>query len=161
MTKPTGRPYIAEYDNVSKNCERCGNPFYLRARPFQSFNKFQKRRFCSNDCRNAGCGNAPRSDHKGYILARIDIDANGCWIWTGRRYTKGYGQASFRGRNIRAHRYAYEAWKGPIPAGMMVLHSCDNPPCVNPDHLRIGTARDNMMDAIQRGRAPQYMRKNP
>jgi hypothetical protein len=154
MTKPTGRPYIAEYDAVSKCCERCGSRFYLRDKQFQSFNRFQKRRFCSAECSAA----RPVSD-KDWIMARVEITENGCWEWSRTRHSKGYGNASRNNKSIRAHRYAYEIWNGPIPDGMMVLHSCDNPPCCNPDHLRLGTAHDNMMDAIRRGRAAHLKRK--
>jgi hypothetical protein len=70
----------------------------------------------------------------------------GCWIWKG--VTTGYG--TFRGQ--AAHRVAWQIEHGLIPDGMMVLHRCDNPPCVNPKHLFLGTARDNAQDARSKGR---------
>ncbi len=73
---------------------------------------------------------------------------NGCWVWTGAR-SHGYGTLGARGK---AHRHSYELANGPIPAGLDILHSCDNPPCVNPAHLRAGTAKDNARDAKERGR---------
>ena len=77
-----------------------------------------------------------------------------CWEWTGIRAKKrgGYGMFSFRGKNLRAHRVAYEHYRGAIPHGKWVLHSCDNPPCVNPQHLFLGDNGTNMRDAVAKGR---------
>lgn len=77
-----------------------------------------------------------------------------CWPWTGGKQGKGYGQFFLPGgKPIGAHRYSWMLANGQeIPAGMHVLHSCDNPPCVNPAHLRVGWPRDNSRDAIERGR---------
>lgn len=77
---------------------------------------------------------------------------DGCWEWRGTRQSKGYGVFWDGERQVRAHRTAWELVNGPIPAGLSVLHSCDNPPCVNPAHLRVGTARDNASDAMARRR---------
>ena len=76
-----------------------------------------------------------------------------CHVWTGTRYVSGYGRVKWQGKPIRAHRYAYERDHGPIPDGLVVRHKCDNPPCVNPEHLEIGTYQDNVNDMIARGRA--------
>lgn len=80
-----------------------------------------------------------------------------CWPWTGGSDTHGYGHTTDfigdRRVNQKAHRVSYRIASGrAIPAGMQVLHSCDNPPCVNPRHLRLGTVRDNMNDKMARGR---------
>lgn len=82
------------------------------------------------------------------------LDRSGdCWEWTGARNKKsGYGQLKYRGVGLLAHRTAYELAKGPIPDGLWVRHDCDNPPCCNPDHLRLGTHGDNMKDMVKRGR---------
>lgn len=80
-----------------------------------------------------------------------------CWEWTGHRNNTGYGTLMVRTDRWRpkgAHRIAWELTYGPIPAGLWVLHQCDNPPCVRPDHLYVGTPRDNMADRRDRGRAP-------
>jgi len=87
-----------------------------------------------------------------------------CWEWTacrwkqiryrnGRRGGGPYGIFGVGGKNKGAHRISYEIANGEIPQGAFILHSCDNPPCVNPAHLRIGTAKENTHDAISRGRA--------
>lgn len=83
------------------------------------------------------------------------VDGRGpddCWEWQGAT-AEGYGLFIVWGHPTRAHRVAWEFTHGPIPAGLLVLHSCDNPPCVNPAHLRIGTDADNTADMHARGRA--------
>ena len=76
----------------------------------------------------------------------------GCWEWQTYRDEDGYGQFYFRGRTRSAHRIAWEITYGPIANGLWVLHECDNPPCVRPDHLYLGTATDNNRDTVNRGR---------
>ncbi len=76
-----------------------------------------------------------------------------CLIFVGPHHPYGYGQFNFEGKAQRAHRVAYELAKGQIPKGLNVLHSCDRPSCCNPDHLRLGTQKDNSADCWARGRA--------
>lgn len=83
---------------------------------------------------------------------------HGCVEWTGGRDQLGYGRISIRGTTVRAHRLSWELKNGPIPAGMIVCHKCDNPPCINPDHLFIGTHRDNAADRFAKGRDWQSQR---
>jgi hypothetical protein len=75
-----------------------------------------------------------------------------CWVWKASRDRYGYGQLTYQGRHRMAHHIAYELIKGRIPADLCVLHSCDNPSCVNPDHLYVGTRKQNTQDMMQRGR---------
>lgn len=77
---------------------------------------------------------------------------NGCWMWNKKRGSDGYGRLSIKGVWTLAHRYSWEIHNQSSASGMFVIHSCDNPACVNPDHLRLGTASDNMQDCIKRGR---------
>ena len=76
----------------------------------------------------------------------------GCWPWRGQRRTGGYGFFYLKGRFVSAHRTAWALLVEPVGSGACVLHRCDNPPCVNPAHLFLGTQRDNMRDASQKGR---------
>ncbi len=83
-------------------------------------------------------------------------DDSGCWVWQGNRSGSGYGltsfHAEFRGYEAGAHRVYYRTFVGDIPDGLWVLHRCDNPPCVNPEHLFVGTAADNVRDMMAKGR---------
>ena len=88
------------------------------------------------------------------FLDKVDQDGpNGCWVWTAARTPKGYGCFRFGNRGgARAHRVSYELFVGPIPEGLQVNHHCDNPSCVNPDHLYVGTQKQNRQDAVLRNR---------
>ena len=81
------------------------------------------------------------------------VDASGdCWLWTAGRFATGYGAYWQAGRTLKAHRVAYELLIGSLGVGDFVLHHCDNPPCVNPAHLFVGTKKDNALDAVEKGR---------
>lgn len=101
------------------------------------------------------------------FMAKVDKRTDGCWLWTGAKDRKGYGRFSVgdsrredgsrRNSMVAAHRFAYELHNGPIPQGpgwhgYCVLHRCDNPGCVRPDHLFIGTNADNVQDMDNKGR---------
>lgn len=153
MTKNvSGRPIDESLDALCKNCEACGKVFWLRERRFQSRARFMRRRFCSTEC---GSKSAGRPVDRFWSNVKTGSD---CWEWRGSLFPNGYGIFYVNDKSVRAHRYSYELHKGTIPKGKMILHSCDNRKCVNPDHLRAGTARDNIMDALERGRAKPPVR---
>jgi hypothetical protein len=75
-----------------------------------------------------------------------------CWNWLASKKWDGYGQVKFEGSMQTAHRTSWILHNGPVPEKLCVLHKCDNPGCVNPEHLFLGTQRDNVHDAIKKGR---------
>lgn len=93
---------------------------------------------------------------KDRLLAKISADKNtGCWNWTAGKFWNGYGQIQVDRMPRGAHRVSYEVHRGSIPEGMFVLHCCDNPGCVNPEHLFLGTHAANMADMVFKGRQPR------
>jgi hypothetical protein len=88
--------------------------------------------YCSKSC---SATREPRNKvippNPARFWAKVNKSA-GCWEWSGARQTSGYGNAVYGGRLYRAHRLAWELENGPIPSGMLILHGCDNPPCVRP-----------------------------
>lgn len=94
---------------------------------------------------------------KGVTLAQrleeksIPEPNSGCWLWLGSTIPTGYGVIGVDGKNWRAHRAAWRAYRGEV-GSLHVLHRCDNPGCINPDHLFLGTHTDNMRDRRDKGR---------
>lgn len=97
-------------------------------------------------------GLGPRPVEKTLQMLVPDRPSNGCWVWRGHSDAKGYGRVSRKGKQRQAHRVIYEHFKGPIPDDLILRHTCDNPPCVNPSHLLTGTIQDNNQDAVDRMR---------
>jgi HNH endonuclease len=84
------------------------------------------------------------------------VDRSGdCWVWTAGTAHFGYGQFHLDGKPEKAHRISWILTYGPIPEGLLVCHHCDNPPCVNPRHLFVGSHRDNALDKVAKGRDPR------
>lgn len=96
---------------------------------------------------------ANRPDMKDAIKSKVKINPKSdCWEWIGWVEKNGYGRMTFKRKTGWAHRYAYEAHLGKIPKGMDVCHTCDNRKCCNPEHLFVGTRKDNMQDCMRKGR---------
>lgn len=126
-----------------------------------------------------GAGSVTREAHQlepielARFWSRVDVSTDfQCWPWKGRKNQRGYGRID----GGMAHRMAYTLVNGDIPDGMIVRHTCDNPPCCNPKHLLVGTDADNARDSIERNRKPigegharskltedavRYIRSNP
>jgi hypothetical protein len=90
----------------------------------------------------------------------LRIPEAGCWVWMGATQVRGYGEIVSSNRKYLAHRASYEAFVGKIPKGMNVCHACDNVACVNPNHLFLGTQKQNLQDMVGKGRSTRG-EKNP
>lgn len=97
----------------------------------------------------------PHDDSHERFWSRVQ-KTDSCWLWLGGRNNKGYGFLGVRGRNTLAHRFSYEIHHGPIPDGLLVCHTCDVPACVRPDHLWLGTVKQNADDMVRKGRGRNY-----
>lgn len=112
----------------------------------------------SGDTESCGfCFQQPPSDHydnwlRGYLRSQCVVSEAGCWEWTGGRDSDGYGRQKLRGKTRGAHVISYSLFVGVPIDGLCVLHRCDNPPCINPDHLFLGTHGDNSADRVAKGR---------
>lgn len=96
-------------------------------------------------------GKYPRPSPVERFLANVS-KTDTCWLWVGSFLKDGYGNFNENRKTIPAHRFSYKEFVGPIPVGKLVRHKCDNPACVRPDHLILGTQKDNCADAVERGR---------
>ena len=83
---------------------------------------------------------------------KVSVEPSGCWLWTRGKYKDGYGGFKLDGKMVKVHRLSYQHFKGDIPEGLCVCHSCDNPVCVNPAHLWVGTNDDNITDKVGKWR---------
>lgn len=139
---------------------------------FVTYPSYQRRRpngakYCSRRCwsYSARHSEALRQDAKRQMRTWLKSPerfwdnvgkTDGCWLWKGVRFPTGYGLSSC---HTYAHRMAWELTYGRIPAKLFVCHHCDNPPCVRPDHLFLGTAKDNTQDAVRKGRWDKHIRR--
>lgn len=120
-------------------------------------------------CRHPACDQpitrlAFCEDH--FVLSKLDealhkkgwtVTETGCWEWAGTRHREGYGFVHSLGQLRRAHRAAWMVWVGPVADGVAVLHRCDNPPCIRPEHLFLGSQADNVADMKQKGRGSRKL----
>jgi hypothetical protein len=147
MTERNGR----RPSDVLRPCEQCGTEFYA---PIRKIRKGQAR-FCSKAC-FAVARIVPIEDRFWkYVDQSSQPDA--CWLWTGSVDENGYGHVGVDGHTVRSHRISWELAHGPVPDKMHVLHNCptgDDPACVNPAHLWLGTHTENMRDRSTKGHHP-------
>ncbi len=134
---------------VVRTCEACQAVFSVRA----SDAKRGQGRFCSRDCYRQGAALPLIDRFFRYVGSKTPT---GCILWTGCTNKRGYGVIGSgppRHKMIVASRISYELFVGPIPETLFVLHRCDNPPCINPVHLLVGTHADNLADMAAKGRS--------
>lgn len=109
-----------------------------------------------------GCPHISDAEYLERLKRGSTISESGCWEWNGFRHPPrgmkhhgpdyGYGEMCYRGKGTRTHRLAWILTRGPIPNGMVVMHTCDNPPCCNPEHVRLGTQKENQQEMARKGR---------
>lgn len=138
---------------VETVCLTCSSRFLTTAHKL----KIGKGKYCSMDCYREG-SRRPKRAFEERFWSKVQKDEEGCWIWTGTTNGKGYGQFSVGGRGVAnwrtrsAHKVSWELAYGPVPDGLLIRHFvCARPLCVRPDHLRLGTKRDNAEDARRDG----------
>jgi len=129
----------------SKECEWCGTDI---ARNGERAGDWKKRRFCNHACWLQSL----RTVTETWLRKRTKATQDGCWEWRGDKTSNGYGVVAVDGKRIGAHRYVFNQLVEPVPSDLHVCHACDNPACVNPDHLWLGTDEDNMRDMRLKGR---------
>lgn len=135
-------------------CHTCGSPYERPAAVAA-----RGSRFCSGPCRVKTVTNANRRPLEERFWEKVIKGRDDeCWPWIGGKFADGYGAIRIDRASKRAPRVSYELAKGPIPKGKQVRHECDNPICVNPTHLLVGTHADNMSDMAERSRGHREYR---
>jgi hypothetical protein len=136
-------------------CLVCGQAvsFFI---PGHCYLRRKDMRFCSVRCRHERARSETICRERFWERVNKDgpehLTLGKCWVWTGYRIEEGYGQLTVNNRPCPAHRYSYELHFGKPPDSLCVCHHCDNPPCVNPAHLFLGTNQDNVDDKVAKGR---------
>jgi hypothetical protein len=134
---------------TKRKCLKCG-------RNFTPIDPRRSGKYCSLKCYRSSANRIERGTLSERFWSKVKKTKT-CWIWTGMRFVGKHGDyggihRSNPRRMVKAHRVSWELHFGPIPEGLLVCHHCDNPPCVRPDHLFIGTHRDNVLDCERKKR---------
>ena len=137
---------------IEKNCLFCNKVIT----PLISRVKRGDGKFCSQHCygkysykiKSKSCFKTLSSQEYFFKQISIENHINNCWIWIGNCNKQGYGKLTSKKKTWMSHRFSWMIYNGQIPPGLCILHKCDNPPCCNPDHLFIGTHKDNSKDMV-------------
>jgi hypothetical protein len=131
---------------IPRTCDVCGTDFLSDA---TNAKRSRGGHYCSRKCYYLRHGSTLEER-----FWRKVKKSEGCWEWQGWRDDGGYGSIGSFGNadRVKTHRYSWQLHNGPIPDDLLVCHTCDNPPCVRPDHLFLGTHLDNMRDKMKKGR---------
>lgn len=146
--------------NRKKKCLNCKNEF--SESKSDSDKQWVNRQYCSRECSSSSITRVTSIFER---LERFQIkNKKGCWGWSGAKDGAGYGMVSNRKQGIsapeKAHRVSYEKENGKISDGLNICHECDNPECTKPDHLFIGTQKENMRDCSNKNRLNKVSLKN-
>ena len=134
------------------SCVVCGKPKTIARQLCRSHYYWMRRRDRLDEFKTMeDLGATRKHDLEERLMTKIRKSKSGCWNWFGATDTNGYGVITAHPTVKRASRASYEHFKGPIPEGMIIRHTCDNKKCINPEHLILGSKRDNMLDAMERG----------
>ena len=136
-------------------CKTCGKEFYCP--PSRKRNGWGM--FCSRACYRKPQNDLTQEDRFWLVMKDVPRPESGCWVWVGTVAGNGYGKIQYSKGRYQAHRVSYAIFHGPLSPELQVCHTCDNPPCVNPDHLYQGTAMDNSRDMVMRDRHKGPTRK--
>jgi hypothetical protein len=139
---------------VFRLCQCCGKPFYKNKNMNHTY--FSKQRTCSSSC---GALKLPKNEYfkskLDFIHSNIIKTESGCFEYQGYILNTGYGSIKIYRKATLVHRFIWEYHYGKIKNNLFVCHHCDNPKCINPDHLFLGTNSDNMIDMWNKGRGPK------
>lgn len=134
---------------VTLQCPICEKPFVVAGW------REKIAKFCSRKCKSTQVAIGrfgPQTIEARFWPRVVRGSHDACWPWTGEVNGAGYGQFVWKSSRVMSHRFAYAELVGPIPKGQFVCHKCDNPPCVNPNHLFLGDYRDNANDMAFKAR---------
>lgn len=138
---------------IIKKCLYCGKDFKARWRPAHA-------KFCTHKCAAIHREREFAFKREAMFWSKIKRGSKSkCWPWQGCTTSQGYGVTSVKGQWVTAHRLAYTLTFGKIPAGKLVCHTCDRRECCNPEHLWLGSLRDNNLDMRAKGRAVTRAKK--